>query len=290
MNGDGYKPAKWFKDKYCISSSSLRLWDSKGLLKVIKFPGGKRLYDIKCIEQLFGITTREESSKKTEDYIYTRVSSPKQKEDLERQIRILTDVYPHHKIIKDIGSGLNFKRQGLRSLLDKIYKGLVREVVVLHKDRLSRFAAALLEYIFEQSNVKFVVHSPSQDLSGFNDLADDLLAVTTFFVASHNGKRSAEHRRIRKREEETKDGKKSKKDEIKNRNQGKEKEFDIENTKEEIGKGKAEEKITNRKRKREKEEFGAGKCNYDGRRRKNRNKGRGGESSEGKEGKCHEST
>lgn len=198
----GYKPAGWFRKQFSLSASSLRLWESNGKITAIKCPGGKRIYNTESVERLVGIGTSELSKdKEKKGYIYARVSSAKQKEDLERQIETLKKAYPSHSVIKDVGSGVNFKRQGLRSLLDRVYEGMVQEIVVLHKDRLSRFAAGLLEYIFEKSGVRLVVHSPNQDLSGFSDLADDLLAITTFFVASHNGKRSAEHRRMRRGEE-----------------------------------------------------------------------------------------
>jgi len=41
---------------------------------------------------------------------YCRVSSRKQKEDLERQIEFMKKEYPFHEVITDIASGLNFKR------------------------------------------------------------------------------------------------------------------------------------------------------------------------------------
>ena len=41
------------------------------------------------------------------------MSSNKQKEDLERQIKYMKEKFPTHIIIKDIGSGLNYKRKGL---------------------------------------------------------------------------------------------------------------------------------------------------------------------------------
>src|SRR3990170_4801806 len=50
---------------------------------------------------------------------YCRVSSNKQKEDLERQIKYMKDKFPTHIIIRDIGSGLNYKRKGLQELMEK---------------------------------------------------------------------------------------------------------------------------------------------------------------------------
>jgi predicted site-specific integrase-resolvase len=39
------------------------------------------------------------------------------------QIAYMQSLYPDAEIIKDIGSGLNFKRKGLRSLLDRLLQG-----------------------------------------------------------------------------------------------------------------------------------------------------------------------
>jgi predicted site-specific integrase-resolvase len=43
------------------------------------------------------------------DVIYARVSTQKQRDDLQAQVTRLTDKYPDAKIIRDIGSGHNFK-------------------------------------------------------------------------------------------------------------------------------------------------------------------------------------
>ncbi|MCW5672896.1 MAG: IS607 family transposase, partial [Hydrogenophaga sp.] len=138
--------------------------------------------------------------------IYARVSSPKQRADLQRQVVALQEAYPQHQLIQDVGSGLNFKRKGLRALLERVNTGMVPQVVVMHRDRLARFATDLLEFVFQQHGTKLVLHCPREaaghgddgdDATGYNELAEDLLAVTTVFVASHNGKRSAAHRRLR---------------------------------------------------------------------------------------------
>ena len=48
---------------------------------------------------------------------YCRVSSPKQKEDLERQIKYMKDKFPTYEIISDIASGLNYNRKGLNDII-----------------------------------------------------------------------------------------------------------------------------------------------------------------------------
>ncbi len=110
------------------------------------------------------------------------------RKDLARQVGRLISAYPTHKVIQGIASGFIFKGKSLRTLLDRVHEGLVSEVVVMQKDRLSCFATDLLEYFFRKAGVKFVVHCANEDLEGPTELAEDLLAITTMFVASHNGK------------------------------------------------------------------------------------------------------
>jgi putative resolvase len=69
----------------------------------------------------------------------------------------MLDQYPGHTVVSDVGSGLNFKRKGLLSLLEQSERGLVQEIVVASKDRLCRFGFDLLAWIFERHGVKLVV-------------------------------------------------------------------------------------------------------------------------------------
>lgn len=82
---------------------------------------------------------------------YCRVSSHKQRDDLERQIEnvrmyLMAQGKPF-EIISDIGSGINYKRNGLSELIEKIMRNEVAKVVVLYKDRLARFGFELIEYV-----------------------------------------------------------------------------------------------------------------------------------------------
>jgi predicted site-specific integrase-resolvase len=124
---------------------------------------------------------------------YCRVSSQGQKDDLQRQISFMRDHFPNHTIMSDIGSGINFKRKGLRTILEQSCKGLVEEVVVAYRDRLCRFAFELLQWIFQCHGVKLVVYNNGvEDESTGPDngeLAEDLLAIINVFNCRVNGKR-----------------------------------------------------------------------------------------------------
>ena len=53
------------------------------------------------------------------------------------------------EIISDIGSGINYKRKGLQELIKGMTNRRISKVVVLYKDRLTRFGFELMEYIAE---------------------------------------------------------------------------------------------------------------------------------------------
>jgi len=186
-------------ERYGISASSLRRHADNGTIKHARFKGcGKRLYEVNSVLSFLGLQHQEVKEKKA--YIYCRVSSTKQKDDLERQCSDLQQLYPDHILVKDVASGLNYKRRGLKALLDKCLRGMVSEVVVMHKDRLVRYGAEIFEFIFEKTGVKFVVHRQSAP-SNEDELAQDLLAITTVFCARHHDRRAAENRRKRRRQQ-----------------------------------------------------------------------------------------
>ena len=92
---------------------------------------------------------------------YCRVSSHKQKDDLERQIDnvktyLLAKGQPF-EIISDIGSGINYKKKGLQELIRRISQNQVEKFVVLYKDRLLRFGFELIEYIASLYNCEIEI-------------------------------------------------------------------------------------------------------------------------------------
>lgn len=212
-----YIPGVEIRRRYKVSNGTLQRWANEGLVGSVRLGQGKgkRLYKEDDLHKVIsGFEPRTPATSSTEQgrcVCYARVSSVKQKEDLQRQINVLEQQYPDHEIIKDIGSGINWKRPGFISLLDRVMRGAVKEVVVSHKDRLCRFAFDLVKHVFENAGCKLVVHDETVRGSGcvgeFDgaeaELRDDLLAIVTVFVASNNGRRAAAHRRERRARGET---------------------------------------------------------------------------------------
>lgn len=167
-----------------ICNKTLQRWRLQGKINYIK-PGTRKYFY--CTSEITGKTPEVKKIKK--DFIYTRVSSIGQKSDLERQTNYLKELYPNHISISDVGSGLNFKRKGLKTILDAALQGTVGEVVVAHKDRLCRFGFEIIEYIINQQKGKIVVLNNDKD-SPETELVHDLIAIITCFSARIHGLRS----------------------------------------------------------------------------------------------------
>lgn len=170
-----------------ISQSTLRRWVDQNKIPHKTTPGGHRFIDIDAYFK----GKEETKEEKRERVFYCRVSSSKQKNDLERQIELAKEKYPGHEVITDIGSGINWKRKGLKSLLERVMCGKIEEVIVFHRDRLCRFGFELIEFIFEFNNTKLLVHceQTEQFKTSEQELAEDILAIVTIFSCRQMGKR-----------------------------------------------------------------------------------------------------
>jgi predicted site-specific integrase-resolvase len=203
--------------KIGVSSDTLRRWYKQGKITAKTSPSGIRLYDVSSLlpELTYKndgtpiastASTSSISSTSTiptlEGYLYARVSSVKQKEDLERQKELLLSRFPTYKLLSDISSGVNFKHPGLKTLLERASRGIVSEVVVTHRDRLCRFAFDLLQYIFSLHSAKLMVLF-NESTSDEQELTEDILAINTVFICRMQGKRAARYRRERQSQPET---------------------------------------------------------------------------------------
>ena len=140
-------------------------------------------------------TAQKESSRI--DAIYARVSTRKQLEYLETQVQSLKTKYPSSIVFRDCASGLNFRRKGLLSLLQRVLEGRVRVVHLAYRDRLCRFAYDLIERIFKHYNTEITVEAHNVS-SAEGELAEDVLSIITVFSARMYGRRSGIARGIRR--------------------------------------------------------------------------------------------
>ena len=178
MNGKEWVPIRKAAEHYGVSNSTLRNWDRDGKIKVEWTKAGQRRF----------LLQNNELIKNRKKICYCRVSSNKQKDDLQRQIQFMQESYKDYEIWHDIGSGINWKRPRFNKILELAKDGFIEEVVVAHRDRLCRFAFELVEHILELHQVKLVVLD-SEEHSDEQEIADDILSILQVYICKRNGKR-----------------------------------------------------------------------------------------------------
>jgi putative resolvase len=161
-----------------VNERTLRRWEEAGQIQAFRTPGGKRRYDIT------GFTTK--SVRRT--VIYARVSSPKQREDLQRQCDYLQSKYVTAEVVAEIGGGLNYKRKKFLALLERVMSGDIERIVIAYKDRFARFGFDFFAWLCSQNSCEIVVLN-QVELSPQEEMVEDILAILHCFSARLYGLR-----------------------------------------------------------------------------------------------------
>ena len=173
--------------------ATLRKWEQTGeLLPARKTKGGTRYYAVTDLLAL--------GSADTPTIGYARVSSHDQKNDLIRQAELLETFCAaqgwRFEVISDLGSGMNYRKKGLKRLLEMILRCRIRRLVLTHKDRLLRFGAELVFALCEIQGIEIVIINKGSEPSFEEELAQDVLEIITVFSARLYGARSRKHKQI----------------------------------------------------------------------------------------------
>ena len=175
-----------------VSIQTLRNWDKEGKLKpTYVTENGYRYYSEDLLNKFRNIKNVNKIKKK--NILYARVSTKSQKDDLDRQVDNLKQ-YAYSKgysfeIITDIGSGINYKKEGLLKMINLVECGEVDRIIVLYKDRLIRFGYDLIEYICKLNDTKIEIVDNST-ISKEQELTEDLIQIITVFANKLYGARS----------------------------------------------------------------------------------------------------
>jgi putative resolvase len=180
-----------------ICANTLRAWHSSGfLVPAYRTKGGHRRYDAAEVSRML----RQDAPQAPRLTIaYARVSTHDQKKDLETQVaRLKVECeargWRDVDVVADLGSGMNYKKKGLRKLLAMLSRGEVGRLVIMRQDRLLRFGAELVFELCKLVGCEIVLIE-SLDLDPRKTIADDVLAILTVFSARCNGMRSHSNKR-----------------------------------------------------------------------------------------------
>lgn len=184
-----------FSKEIGISINHLRLLHKTGELIPVKITkGGTRYYSDKQLNDYLGLNKKDKKV-----MLYARVSTKQQKDDLENQIKNLKE-YAYSKgynfeIISDIGSGTDYKKEGLKKLFEKINNSEISKIVILYKDRLVSFGFELIEFLANVNNIEIEIID-NTTISKEEELTNDLIQIITVFANKLYGSHSKKTKQL----------------------------------------------------------------------------------------------
>lgn len=127
--------------------------------------------------------------------LYARVSSSENKDNLDSQMKRLR-LYAYAKgyivvrEVKEIGSGLNDKRNKLASILEA---DDYSKIIVEHKDRLARFGTNYIKLLLKKLDKDIEIINEVEDNSR-EDVMQDFVSIITSFTARLYGLRRSKRK------------------------------------------------------------------------------------------------
>ena len=161
-----------------VSRVTLSTYVRTGLIKVTLLPNGYYNYHDDSVYAFLGQDQRK-------NFIYARVSTYKQKNDLKRQILQLrtycdTNNILIHKTYSDISSGIDLDRPQFSKLLQLVFDHKVDTIYITYKDRLSRLSFLTIKSIFDKFGTKICVIN-KKNTEDFNELFDEVTSLMHYF-------------------------------------------------------------------------------------------------------------
>ena len=164
-----------------ITHRTLGNYVKEGKLHPVKINSNHYEYNAEEVYNILG------KNKERYNLTYSRVSLPKQKNDLKSQTKRLYDFalsngYQLKEQIEDIKSGMSFEeRKGFVKLLKKVTNYEVKNVIIENKDRLVRFGFDLIKLLFEKYGTSIIVLSEEMNKSYEQELTDDLISIIHYY-------------------------------------------------------------------------------------------------------------
>ena len=112
-----------------LHPQTLRRYADQGKIPHYRNSAGQRLYDVDAY--LRGAISPQV-------ICYCRVSSAKQRGNLNRQVAQMRELRPDAEIVTDVAGGLNWKRQGLLSILERLHRFIQRRRLAAYRNRRPR--------------------------------------------------------------------------------------------------------------------------------------------------------
>ena len=161
-----------------ITRTTLTSYVKTGKIKTIKMENGYYEYDDNSVYKFLGYNDRF-------DIAYARVSTYKQKNDLENQIHNILNFTSSknitiNQIFKEVASGIDLERKEFLKILDLVKQNKVNRIFITYKDRLTRLSFSIIEQLFNSFGTTIIIiNSPTQSglLEDENEILEDIISL-----------------------------------------------------------------------------------------------------------------
>ncbi len=162
-----------------ISRATLYNYTKDGKIKVTQLDNGYYDYDEDSVYKLIKKDPRV-------NVIYARVSTYKQKTDLQNQITKISNYCLNNnitidKIYSDIHSGLDLDRLQFNKLLDDVIEHNIKTIYISNKDRLTRLSFKTIRQLFQKYGTTIVEINNEENNTNDNEVFEELINLMHIF-------------------------------------------------------------------------------------------------------------
>lgn len=166
-----------------VTRPTLCKYVKTGKISVTLLPNGMYDYNEDDVFKCANISTKRICA------IYARVSTQKQKQDLNNQINVIKDYANKNGFIvdnvySDIASGLNFDRGNFKTMLNDIMNYKIKTVFISNKDRLTRVSFDMWKDLFKQFSCDLIVidQDETTDETTEKEIFEDIISLLHCFA------------------------------------------------------------------------------------------------------------
>lgn len=163
-----------------ITRQTLVQYVKRKEIRVVLLPNGTYDYNDDDVYRKAGLASERMN------VVYARVSTAKQKADLENQVEVLVNFCNKNgvkvnKTYKDVASGMNFDRKQFKVLLNEILDFNVGKLYITYKDRLSRISFDMFKRLFSEFGCEVIVINDTDEKTDETEIFEEIISMLHCF-------------------------------------------------------------------------------------------------------------
>ena len=163
-----------------ITRQTLVQYVKRKEIRVVLLPNGTYDYNDDDVYRKAGLVSERMN------VVYARVSTAKQKADLENQVEVLVNFCNKNgvkvnKTYKDVASGMNFDRKQFKVLLNEILDFKVGKLYITYKDRLSRISFDMFKRLFSEFGCEVIVINDTDEKTDETEIFEEIISMLHCF-------------------------------------------------------------------------------------------------------------